>query len=328
MKRLAVLLLVMISEIAFSFQLNPLWVSEVEGTPLHLALTKSFYTMVIDIGHSVGKLGFENHLYIIDDMGNRRFTFTYQGFSLGLENVICNDGRCVIFAEHLIYITDPRGKLLDKWRIDEDVDGVLPTEKGLLICYNEVKKSEWSSSERLACQFRNWDGKVLWKVADNAYYEGVIIYDIERLGNYAYVFTHLEPDYKTEIPKIFVISLTTGKIIGSITMPQGTSSVKVCNNYAVASLKDHYNVYKIVNPTTFNVINTIKGYVDSDFVISPDCKYIAVPGYKLFIYEINSGKLVLDIPYWGSVRAVTWRGDRLVVALGDGHIYMYRVSTS
>ncbi len=135
-----------------------------------------------------------------------------------------------------------------------------------------------------------------------------------------------------------ILRLSNGSEVRTIEFSENVWDTQVCGHYLALGTAHHVYLYDISDPTNPRELWNYNGIATScsgggcagawNVAFSPDCMYLVSADYndkKIHIFDVQTGRQVLERKFESYVRSVAWWEDRIAVGLGNGKVYVLKV---
>ncbi|UXD22712.1 hypothetical protein IPA_07595 [Ignicoccus pacificus DSM 13166] len=318
MRVLALLLLLAITSKVIAISLTQLWTFKTNGVVEALAFS--------DDGR-LGAASWNGCADILDQNGNLVSGYC-RDYGMNDVSFCCNKFGFVKFyhwdLDGNVYIYDLSTGTWKKVYVGDPYDSAITM----------LKDGFLAGGDNLA--YFDFQGNKRWDVSMKYITNGPAVYN-----GYVYVPRW---DWPSEGKgALTILKLSDGSEVRTIKFNERVFDTQVCGNYLALGTAHHVYLYDISNPANPRLL-WYSNYLASscsggdcwgayNVAFSPDCRYLVSTDnddWKIYLFDTQTGRLVLERKFKNDVNAVAWWRDRIAVGLAggglrNGKIYMFKV---
>ncbi|UXD22047.1 hypothetical protein IPA_01165 [Ignicoccus pacificus DSM 13166] len=285
------------------------FVEALSTSPKYLAV--AFNNITFEPNNSILHNG---HIYILDINGSLVEQYNVKG-EMEDASYCCNKFGFVNLDDYA-YIYDLSTGTWKKVYVGDDYDRAITMLKNgfLAGCCNLA--------------YFDFQGHKRWDVSMNYIVNGPAVYK-----GYVYV-----PQYAGTMNALRILKLSDGGEVRTIEFNERVLDAQVCGNYLALGTAHHVYLYDISDPTNPRELWNYNGIARScnggycygawNVAFSPDCKYLVSADYedqKIHLFDVQTGKQVLERRFESSVGEVAWWRNRIAVGLENGKVYVFKL---
>ncbi|UXD22838.1 hypothetical protein IPA_08795 [Ignicoccus pacificus DSM 13166] len=265
---------------------TPLWSIEYHANVSSPALPKVILS-------EEGYLGAASGPAIILDPNGHLVSEEYGGYAMNDVSYCCNKFGFVN-GDGYVYIYDLSTRTWKKVYVGVDYNQAITM----------LKDGFLAGGVNLA--YFDFNGNKRWDVSMNYIVNGPAVYK-------GYVYVPREGGGLT------ILKLSDGSEVKTIKFSESVWDAQVCGHYLALGTAHHVYLYDISDPTNPRELWNHDGIGGAYSVaFSPDCRYLVsadADDWKIHIFDVQSGKQVLERMFESYVGSVDWKGDKIAVGL-------------
>ncbi|UXD22257.1 hypothetical protein IPA_02980 [Ignicoccus pacificus DSM 13166] len=297
-----------------ALSLAPLWRYETGGSVRGLAFSDDGYLGIASGGRCA---------YVFDTNGNL-ISKECEGLRINDVSYCCGKfgfiNSLIAYYEY-IYIYDIETQEWDKISVRYDYyadQAISMLKDGFLLGYANIVYLDPKGNEK-------------WKMKLERVSNGPAVY-----GNYVYVPRWDWPSW--EEGALTILELSDGREVKTIKFFKRIWDAQVCGNYLALGAAHNVYLYDISYPYDPRLLWGVDGIANScygggcagayNIAFSPDCKYLAssdVNDKKIHIFDVATGRQVLEKQFGDYVWSVAWWRDRIAIGTNNGTVIMLKV---